>query len=157
MGVDTKAILRKGTTLEQIKNRIELKYGEVSIRSTHSEDYFEIIFKEPKEIPGAATHRSLAVFINDFAKNDYGIDGVLVSLGYWGSNIEIMKWLLEEFGGYLDESDCDDEPFYPVNLYNFKKGRELTKEEQFTHRVISILGYENLKPTLQLFEEYKTL
>lgn len=157
MGVDTKAILRKGTTLEEIKNRLELKYGETLVHTTHNKNYFELSFKEPKSIPNAATHRSLSVFFNDYAKNDYGIDGVLVFFSAWGSSIEIMNWLLEEFGGYLDENDCDDKGFYPVNIEAFQKGKEFTKQDLFVTKVIHTLGYENLNAAMELFNEFKEL
>lgn len=26
-----------------------------------------------------------------------------------------MKKIVTEFGGWLDENDCDDEPYYPVD------------------------------------------
>ena len=39
----------------------------------------------------------------------------LLSLGCWGSSVEILKTLTEHFGGgWLDEDDCDDEEYYPV-------------------------------------------
>ena len=157
MGIDTKAILRKGTTLSEIKCRLELKYGKVTVHPTHSDDFFNLSFKEPKKIPDASNYRTLAVFLNKYAKIDYKIDGVLISLGYWGSNIEIMKWLLEEFGGYLDENDCDDEGFYPVNIKSFKKGKDFSPKDLFINKVINKLGYDKLEEAMKLFEEYKEL
>lgn len=37
-----------------------------------------------------------------------------LSLGYWGNAVEIMKQLVTEFGGWIDENDCDDITFYPI-------------------------------------------
>lgn len=47
-----------------------------------------------------------------------GTNGNLVTIGYWGYNIEIMKMLCYRFGGYLDESDSDDEEYYRVEKNN---------------------------------------
>ena len=35
-----------------------------------------------------------------------------LDLGYWGSSVEIMKSIISNFSGYLDENDCDDEDPY---------------------------------------------
>ena len=127
------------------------------VHTTHSEDFFNLSFKEPQEIKGAASHRSMSVFLNKYAKQDYGIDGVLVSLSTWGSNLEIMNWLLDEFGGYLDENDCDDKDFYPVNIEAFEKGKDFSPEDIFVNKIIHKMGYEKLKDALGLLSEYKAL
>ncbi len=35
-------------------------------------------------------------------------------LGYDNDSVEIMKEIVSYFGGYLDEDDCDDEPYYYI-------------------------------------------
>ena len=38
-----------------------------------------------------------------------------ISLGYWGSSIEIINEIVEHFGGgWVYENDCDDEEYYAV-------------------------------------------
>ena len=38
-----------------------------------------------------------------------------IGLGYWGSSVEIIKEIVENFGGgWLDENDCDDKEYYVV-------------------------------------------
>lgn len=38
-----------------------------------------------------------------------------LNLGCWGSSIEIIKEIVEHFGGgWLDDNDCDDEEYYVV-------------------------------------------
>ena len=37
-----------------------------------------------------------------------------ISLGYNEKAIEIIKAIVTEFGGWIDENDCDDEPYYPI-------------------------------------------
>lgn len=127
MGVDTKAILRPNTTMEQIVMRLEEKYGEVKVEPSHDKSFFNLYFKEPCPTPGSATHRSMGVFFGHYAKQDYKIDGVLLSLSHWGSSIEIMKHLLDEFGGYLDEQDCDDKDFYEVKGIQEVRDKKLNR------------------------------
>lgn len=37
-----------------------------------------------------------------------------LSLGKWGQSIDIMKAVTEQFGGWVDEDDCDDTPYYRI-------------------------------------------
>ena len=38
-----------------------------------------------------------------------------VSLGFHGKSVEIIKELIEHFGGgWMDENDCDDEEYYEI-------------------------------------------
>ena len=40
-----------------------------------------------------------------------------ISLGYWGSSVEIIKEIVAHFGGgWIDENDCDDKEYYPIEL-----------------------------------------
>ena len=40
-----------------------------------------------------------------------------LSLGYWGSSVEIIKEIVAHFGGgWIDENDCDDKEYYPIEL-----------------------------------------
>ena len=153
MGVNTKAIIRKGTTLAEIKESLEQNYGEVKIHNTHENYFFNLVFNDSN----TGNIRSLSVFFSNLAKSDYGIDGVLLSLGCFSDSVGIMKQLLNKFGGYLDEDDCDDEGFYPVNLDEYNKGEEFSKYDLFSQKVIQKLGYENLQIALDLFEEFKEI
>lgn len=38
-----------------------------------------------------------------------------LSLELYGNSVEIMKGIAQEFGGWLDENDCDDEPPYWID------------------------------------------
>lgn len=38
-----------------------------------------------------------------------------LSLGSYGNSVEIMKGIAKDFGGWLDEDDCDDEPPYWID------------------------------------------
>ena len=42
-----------------------------------------------------------------------------LSLGCYGDSVEIIKELVAYFGGgWIDENDCDDEEYYPIELNN---------------------------------------
>ncbi len=151
MGVDTKAIIRKGTTLDEIVSVIEKHYADVKVHGTHENYFFHISFRDYNE------KRSLAAFFNNCAKNDYEIDGVLLSLGYWGRSVGIMENILDEFGGYIDKSDSDDIGFEPYNLDAFSESKEFTPLDEFKNKIVQVLGYDNLQATLNLFKEYKNV
>jgi len=150
MGVDTKAILRKGTTIEQIEKAISDKYTEVEVRATMP-DFMYVTFKD------GADQRQLAVSFTDSCERENGIGGVWCSLGKWGNSVDIARYLCETFGGYLDENDCDDEGYYPINFHLYEQGADFTKLDLFKNKVISLLGFENLKKALELLAEYKDL
>lgn len=150
MGVDTKAILRKGITIEQIEKAISAKYTDIKVIAS-SPDFMYVIFKDGED------QRSLAVSFTDSCERDYGISGVWTSLGKWGNSVEIAKYLCETFGGYIDEDDCDEEGFYPINFHLYLQGSEFTKLDEFRHKVIKEVGYDKLKVVMSLLDDYFNL
>lgn len=151
MGISTQIIIRKDVSLSQIKEVLENKFGEVTVFTTNCNDYFQLCFKDGNE------GRQLSVFFGDVAFHDYKIDGILCSLGYWGNSKDICMFLLNNFGGYLRENDCDDKGFEPVNIELFEDSKELTPKDVFINKIISKVGYDKLKVTLELFDEYLEL
>jgi hypothetical protein len=155
MGIDTKAVIRKGVTLEDFKAHAEKKYGKVSVDTTYDEDFFYLRFQEEG---GENRYRNLAVFLDPtLAERDYGINGILLSLGCWGESVSIMMHFLEEFGGFIDESDCDDIGFQAVNIHKLEDAREYTPKEKFKQKLIFEFGAANVDNILKLCEEYKDL
>lgn len=150
MGVDTKAILRKGVTIQEIEKAISDKYTEVKVTSTMP-DFMYVTFKDGND------HRQLAVSFSNSCERDNGISGVWTSLGKWNNSVEIAKYLCETFGGYLDEDDCDDEGFYPINYHLYSQGTDFSKLDEFRHKVIQKVGYDNLKVVMSLFDEYSDI
>ena len=148
MGVDTKAIIRKGTTLPEIVQVTEEHFTEVRVLTSYSNYLYQICFKDGKD------PRYMSVFINNYAKVDYGIDGIILSLSYWGNSVEIMKKYTDKFGGYIDENDCDDVGFIPYNEAEFLKGNDMSRHDQFTLDIIHKFGYENLHPALEILTKY---
>ena len=151
MGVDTKAILRKGTTIEKIEKAISEKYTDVEVKPTSMLDFMYVIFKD------GADQRQLAVSFTNSCERDDNIAGVWTSLGLWGNSIEIAKYLCESFGGYIDENDCDDEGYYPINHHLYSQGTEFTKLDEFRHKVITEVGYDKLNSVMKLLDEYLEL
>lgn len=149
MGVDTKAIIRKGVTIQEIECALIEKYKEVKIHSTSMDDFMYLSF-----VDGSDT-RQMAVSFSGSCLKDNGIDGVWLSLGYSGNSVEIMRYLCEYFGGYLDENDCDDDGFYPINFHLYQQGKEFTEMDKFRNKVIGKLGYDKLNTAMQLFEEFR--
>jgi len=147
MGVDTKAILRKGTTIEQIEKAISEKYTDVEVMATMP-DFMYVTFKD------GADQRQLAVSFTNSCERDNNIAGVWTSLGKSGNSVEIARYLCETFGGYIDENDCDDEGFYPINFHLYSQGEEFTKLDEFRHKVIKEVGYDKLKSVMRLLDEY---
>lgn len=151
MGVDTKAIIRKGVTIQKIEKTLSDKYENVKVHSTSMSDFFNITFLDGED------SRQLAVSFSNSCEREEGIGGIWLSLGMWGNSVEIMKYLCHTFGGYIDENDCDDEGFYPIMEHLHEQGVALSEKETFTNKIIMELGYDNLKKALKLFEEYKNL
>jgi hypothetical protein len=151
MSVDTRAILRKGVTIEQIEKAISEKYTEVKVHTLVAPDFILISFMD------GVYKRIISVSLENSYERDYGIAGVGVSLGFWGNSVKILTYLCETFGGYLDENDCDDEGFYPINFHLYSQGDEFTKLDEFRHKVINSVGYDKINTVMELFNEYKTL
>ena len=151
MGVATKAILRKGVSIEEIEKVLSEKYSSVNQITTYLDGYFSINFKD------GIDNRQLLVSFSNSCEKDNGISGVWCSLGMWGNSVEILRNLCEIFGGYLDEKDCDDAGFYPINYHLYVKGLNATPIELFRKKVIQQFGYDKEDAIMSLFEEFKTL
>lgn len=147
MGIYTNAILRKGTTIEDIKNAMSKKYAAVSVHSS-SPDFMWITFND-----GVGLKNMCVSFTND-CEREHSISGTWVSLGYRDKSIETMKYLCECFGGFLDESSWDEEGYYPINFEAYSKGNDFTKLDLFKHKLAHKIGYEKLNSVMQLIEEY---
>lgn len=152
MGVDTKAIIRKNLSLEELKVHAEKHFGGVEVETSNGLgfDLFYLNFADPIE---KDRNRSLAVFLDPkLAGRDYGIEGTLLSLGCWGGAVDIMKVFLKEFGGYLDENDCDATGFEPHHLDKFSLSKDFTPQDKLRQELASEIGYENMVKAMKVFE-----
>ena len=62
-------------------------------------------------------------YIEDGLEKMVSSDRTYLSLGYWGDSVDIMKAIVEEFGGWLDENDCDDETYYYIRKKRSSGGK----------------------------------
>lgn len=108
MGVNTHGIMSSDVRVADITNVLGYKYGiRTAIEDTY-ENYYKIITFNFK-----GEERRLSVFSNvddlenysDFLKDVKEI--TLIDLNLWGSAIEIIEGILEEFGGYIIEADTN--------------------------------------------------
>lgn len=160
MGTDTKGIISKTTTIDDIHKALADKYGEVKHYSaTPPFKIHKLTFKDGND------DRILTISYHfDSTIRDNAINGVWLSLGFWGNSIEIIKYLCEKFGGFIDENDCDSEDFYPINLELYEKSlTEFDKEERRKKPYLDKLAKVDfsqfssarLKTILELIEETK--
>lgn len=151
MGVNTTAILRKGLTIEEIVKAISEKYTDVEVKPSSIFDFMYIEFKDGED------QRQLIISFSNSCERDNGIAGVWCSLSMCGNSIEILRYLCEIFGGYLDENDCDEEGFYPINFHLYSQGTEFNQLDLFKNKVIQKFGYKSLEDALSLLYEFKNI
>jgi len=77
-----------------------------------------------------------------------------LSLSYWGDSVGVLKYLCETFGGYIDENDCDDQGFYPVNAHLHQQGTDFTTKDEMFHALTAKIGYESTILILPTIEKY---
>ena len=52
--------------------------------------------------------------------SEYGLENMVKSettdimLGCYGDSVEVIKSIVTEFGGWIDENDCNDREYYPI-------------------------------------------
>ncbi|MFO1442867.1 hypothetical protein KDN24_06515 [Bacillus sp. Bva_UNVM-123] len=103
MGVDTDGRISNKHGVKDIQRALKHKFNiNNNISDTHSKDYYVLSFDYKGE------NRNLSVFENYVDDYD-GKPGTHMSLGMWGSSIELMRGILEMYGGEIKENDCSDE------------------------------------------------
>ena len=121
IGVDTNGIIDKKIRAEEIYNfivnRIDkgAKYFPERENSVTPVQY--VVFKD------STGNRTLTIICgSDKDKNEYSElnftddekNYVWLSLSKYGDSIAIMQSIITQFGGYVDEDDCDDEDYYYI-------------------------------------------
>lgn len=145
MSRSTNAILTNGTTIEQIKTLMEQRYDNVSVvnQNTFSNLYY-------------GEGQAMYINFNNIAAQEYGVDGVWVSMKKSAQSIETAKYLCERLGGYVEEDDCGG-GIYPLNYDLFILGKHYSKEDELKSKIISLVGSEKLRQIMKIFEEYKNI
>ena len=115
MGVDTKGLLKGKVKHEEILNFIKQKYDEDAISCVGKNSYDErymgfIYFKMNNE------GRSMFYVSESGDKYDEVEQGkyTSISLGHDDNAIKIIREIVTEFEGYIEENDCDDKGFEPI-------------------------------------------
>jgi hypothetical protein len=132
MGVDTRAYYIN-TTREQIFNFVESVFcssAKHELRPKINKDYSIINFKYKDENRMMHVHRIIIDVeadmkkwnVEDALRTSSGAHvseglpdkskGTMISLGKWGSSVEIFKLIACYFSGYIDEDDSDSEDYY---------------------------------------------
>lgn len=135
MGVDTYGKLRGKVEIEEVANFISQKFEvEVTFKSRTENYGYQREHKKPwlsttGWIDFKYKDENRSVFyiycnINHKENLEYyakhGLRDMVethtthVGLGYWGNSVEIIKAIVTEFGGWIDENDCDEEEYYPI-------------------------------------------
>lgn len=115
MSVDTKGIIKGKVNPKEIYNIICDLYDEEAIynidnENSRNEECGFICFKDGKD------QRQIYVSTdtNEKWKEKYLLDSgidkdyVYLSLGMWNNSVEIISNIVKNFGGYIDENDCDE-------------------------------------------------
>jgi len=140
MGVDTKAYYIN-TTREQVFNFVKSVFcsgAKHELQPKIHKNYSIINFKYKNENRMMHVHRIIIDVKADMKKWDVkdvlGTDsgtyvseglpdkskGTMVSLGKWGSSVEIFKLIAFYFNGYIDENDSDLEDYYFIKKDSHK-------------------------------------
>jgi hypothetical protein len=126
MGINTQGFFNSDIKTEDIEDLLNNKFNvETKIENTGSKDYKQIHFTYKDE------KRMLSVFENYPDKSHTGHDKVtLIDLNFWGKSVEIIRGIVEEYGGYMVEDDCSDEWFY-VNKIDqlFSEGKKVSERK----------------------------
>lgn len=111
MGVDTKGITRNKVDYNEVFNFIKQKYDSKSNCNISFNRAFKI---NMGRIEFEYNGEERSIFISEmesteeYPEIEIEVGSLWMSLGMWGSSIEIMNTIMKHFGGYVDESDCDD-------------------------------------------------
>jgi hypothetical protein len=78
------------------------------------------------------TYENLEYYKPDGLEEMVKLETTALSFGCWGSSVEIMREIVSYFGGWVDENDYDDKPFYELQKSDdgsVKPIRYVTMEE----------------------------
>jgi len=143
MGADTKGKLKGRIPAEEILNFIRSTYDPEAILSDTNKYYYDDKGKFSINYGNSdiTTWEHTSIFFKEYSgdirilscvycdKNYYenlnyysnlGLGEMVtsettsISLGYSGESIEIIQSIVSHFGGWVDENDCDDNPYYYI-------------------------------------------
>jgi hypothetical protein len=122
MGVDTRGIINKKIDIEEVYNFILNTYDKNAVldKDASPADRLplgSIYFKDGEDQRRlfCCNNEDITKFSPEYPELNFSDDVhsyLWVSLGYWKNSVEIIKNIINHFGGYVDENDCDDEGWY---------------------------------------------
>ena len=103
MSVDTDGKIKAEYGVKDIQRVLKHKFNIESIlRYSGMKDYYTLEFDYKDE------HRIISVFEN-YMDDETQETGTHLSMGMYGSSIQIIRGILEGFGGYIRENDLHNE------------------------------------------------
>lgn len=150
MGVDTKGYLSKDIAAIDIYNVIKTKIdsgANFHINDDRDGEIGNIVFNHKGD------QRSLFYCVTSDKLPGTEFDSqphVSLILGNWGDSAHIMTEIIKEFGGYVDENDCDDIGAIYIN----KNGDTYSNYIAERNKIMKVLD-EKLNPSVkfQIAEE----
>lgn len=146
MSADTDGKIKMEYGVKDIQRVLKHTFNiDAKLRYSGMKDYYTL------EMDYKDEHRILSVFEN-YVDDETKEVGTHLSMGMYGSSIQIMRGILEGFGGYIRENDLKDKWEYVVpsdkviltedeiledRLYEKLEKSDLNFEEK--HRVISFI------------------
>jgi hypothetical protein len=122
MSVNTHGITKEVVDAEEILNFIKTKYDtNASMRLDYSKGEEIKYFRATGRIKfnDGDDNRSLFVIVDSVREEHQ--KGIISSekytwldLGCYGNSVEIMKSIINHFGGWVDDNDCDEEGYYYI-------------------------------------------
>ena len=142
MGVDTKLRIKEIVDIKLIETVCKKHFDDVKINVRNVEGECGWILFNYK---GEARN----LFFGHYS-DSYDEDGKYVevpmytylSLGCWGSSVEIMTIIAEYFGGWLDENDCDD-----IDYFFIPKSKNIDIENNYMELYTAIAKEFNCSNT----------
>lgn len=64
------------------------------------------------------TYEDYECYCREGLKDMVESETTYINLGCFGDSVKIIKDLVSHFGGWIDENDCDEQPFYKVDVDN---------------------------------------
>lgn len=116
MSVDTKGYIKNnitwGDVYQYIKENIDntAKHDFVEINGVKPSGYIVFNYKGENRMLFFCTTKDVV----DGTEYDGTVEHRNLILGFWGNSVEIMQQIVSQFGGYVDDSDCDCEEAYYV-------------------------------------------
>lgn len=142
MSVDTDGKIKAEYSVMDIQRVLKHKFNiESKLRYSGMKDFYTLEFNFNDE------HRILSVFEN-YIDDETNELGTHLSMGMYGSSIQIMKGILECFGGYIRENDCTDSWEYVTP----KQKVHLTPDELLEDKL-----YRKLKTSTLNVEEMQSV